>query len=89
MLLMPQNLRNSLTCSVCPELFSTVTCFYQLVTVKLCIGRDRMSNRQKFELVSDNFSIQRLWGGHREISLRARFMPKCTVAPEFLIQQSG
>jgi hypothetical protein len=41
-----------------------------------------MSNQKKAELVNDNFGIQSFWGGHGEILLRARFMPKGTVCPE-------
>jgi hypothetical protein len=41
-----------------------------------------MSNQKKAELVNGNFGIQSFWGGHGEILLRARFMPKGTVCPE-------
>jgi hypothetical protein len=43
-----------------------------------------MSNQWKAEFISDNFGIQRFWGGHVEISMRAQFMPKGPVCPEIL-----
>jgi hypothetical protein len=48
-----------------------------------------VSNRQKAEIVNDNFGIRNFLGCYGEILPRDQFMPKGQVCPEFSIQPSG
>jgi hypothetical protein len=69
---------------ICPESIQHHSPLWELITVKPCIGWNRMSNQKKAEEVIYDIGVKFFLGCHCECWSKSRFLSTCSICPELL-----